>query len=182
MFYLGYMSNWGLTQVYYGDGKGKTTAALGLAMRSIGCGKKVAIIFFDKGGDNYNERKILDRIGVDYFSYGRDRRISSTEFDFSVLEEDRKMAQESMAKLRDIQGDYDLIILDEVLNVIRLNMMKTLELSDYLDNEKPQDLEVVITGRGLPDDIAQRADLITEMKMEKHYFEQEIPPRNGIEY
>lgn len=174
--------NWGMTQVYYGDGKGKTTAALGLALRAVGSGKKVAIIFFDKGGDNYHERKMLNQLGVDYISYGRNRRYPNNKFDFSVIADDLEMARKSMDKLQEIHHDYDLIVLDEVLNAIRLKMMTVSNLADYLDKSKPKFLELVMTGRGLPTEIAQRADLISEIKMEKHYFEKKIPPRAGVEY
>jgi cob(I)alamin adenosyltransferase len=175
-------SNWGMTQVYYGDGKGKTTAALGLALRAVGSGHRVAVIFFDKGGDNYHERKVLADIGVDYFSYGRNRRYPNNKFDFSVIDSDREMAKQSMDKLREIDHDYDLIVLDEVLNAIRLKMMSVSDLTTYLDSGKPKTLELVLTGRGLPEEIAQRADLISEMKMAKHYFEKQVPPREGIEF
>lgn len=171
-----------MIQIYYGDGKGKTTASLGLAVRALGSGQKVAIIFFDKGGENYNERKILDKLGISYFSYGRDRRLESGRFDFSLKHEDLEMAQKSMAKLKEIHHDYDLIILDEVLNAVRLKMMSLEELLNYLDNSKPQNLELVLTGRGLWPEISERADLVTEMKMIKHYFQKNLPARAGIEY
>ncbi|NCN07577.1 cob(I)yrinic acid a,c-diamide adenosyltransferase [Candidatus Falkowbacteria bacterium] len=171
-----------MIQVYYGDGKGKTTASLGLVLRAKGFGSKVAIIFFDKGGDNYNERKILEDLGIDYFSFGRDRRSSDGRFDFSLESEDLDMAQQSMAKLLDIQHNYDLIVLDEVLNAVRLKMLPLVDLLDYLDNSLPQDLELILTGRGLWPEIEARADLITEMRMVKHYFEQKVPARAGIEF
>jgi len=171
-----------MIQVYYGDGKGKTTASLGLAIRALGSGKKVAIIFFDKGGTNYNERKILDKLGITYFSYGRDRRLENGRFDFSLKPEDLEMAQKSMAKLKEIHHNYDLIILDEVLNAVRLKMMPLEALLDYLDDKKPKDLELVLTGRGLWPEISERADLVTEMKMVKHYFEKQTPARAGIEF
>ncbi len=171
-----------MIQVYYGDGKGKTTASLGLAMRAKGHGQKVAIIFFDKGGDNYNERKVLEKIGIDYFSYGRDRRSSDGQFDFSLKDEDLAMAQSSMSKLIEIQDHYDLIILDEVLNAIRLKMLPLPEMLNYLDALKPPALELILTGRGIWPEIVERADLVTEMKMIKHYFEQKKPARPGIEF
>lgn len=171
-----------MIQVYYGDGKGKTTASLGLAVRAKGYNQKVAIIFFDKGGENYNERKILNQLGIDYFSFGRDRRLANGRFDFSLKDEDLVMAQTSMSKLKEIHHDYDLIILDEVLNVVRLKMMPLAELLDYLDNLLPKGLELVLTGRGIWPEIEERADLISEIKMIKHYFQKEVPARPGIEF
>lgn len=123
-----------MIQIYFGDGKGKTTAALGLsAIRAFGNGKRVAIIFFDKGGHDYNERKVLEKLGIDYFFFGRDRRLIEGIFDFSLKNEDLLMAKKSMAKLREIHNDYDLVVLDEVLNAIRLKMMPLEELVGYLD-------------------------------------------------
>jgi cob(I)alamin adenosyltransferase len=171
----------GMVQVYYGDGKGKTTAALGQGIRAFGNGKRVAFIYFDKGGDNYNERIVLEKLAIPYFSYGRDRRSSDGSFDFSLRQEDIDMATQSMAKLREIGDQFDLIVLDEVLNAIRLQMMATDDLLKYL-NSKPEQLEIILTGRGLPPEIAQRADLITEVKLEKHYFEKGVGAREGIEY
>lgn len=171
-----------MIQIYFGDGKGKTTAALGLAIRALGSGQRVAIIFFDKGGEDYNERKILEKLGIDYFSFGRDRRLIEGIFDFSLKAEDLAMAKKSLAKLREIHNHYDLIVLDEVLNAIRLKMMTLQELLDYLDKELPKNLELVLTGRGRFAELEERADLISEMKLIKHYFQKNIPAREGIEY
>ncbi|OGY44643.1 MAG: hypothetical protein A3B89_04125 [Candidatus Buchananbacteria bacterium RIFCSPHIGHO2_02_FULL_40_13] len=171
-----------MIQIYFGDGKGKTTAALGLSMRAFGHGQKVAIIFFDKGGNDYNERRVLEKLGIDYFSFGRDRRLIEGIFDFSLKYQDLEMAQKSMAKLREIHNDYDLIVLDEVLNAVRLQMMPLQGLLDYLDKELPKNLELVLTGRGQFAELEERADLVSEMKMIKHYFQKNLPARKGIEY
>ena len=151
-------------------------------MRAFGNGKKVAIIFFDKGGQDYNERKVLEKLGIDYFSFGRDRRLIEGIFDFSLKYQDLEMAQKSMAKLREIHNDYDLIVLDEVLNAVRLQMMPLQGLLDYLDKELPKNLELVLTGRGQFAELEERADLVSEMKMIKHYFQKNLPARKGIEY
>ena len=171
-----------MIQIYFGDGKGKTTAALGLAMRAFGQGQKVAIIFFDKGGHDYNERKVLEKLGIDYFSFGRDRRLIEGIFDFSLKNEDLLMAEKSLAKLKEIHNNYDLIVLDEVLNAIRLKMMPLAELVGYLDKELPKNLELVLTGRGRFAELEERADLVSEMRMIKHYFQKNLPAREGIEY
>src|SRR3989344_1467693 len=171
-----------MIQIYFGDGKGKTTAALGLAMRAFGQGQKVAIIFFDKGGHDYNERKVLEKLGIDYFSFGRDRRLIEGIFDFSLKNEDLLMAEKSLAKLKEIHNNYDLIVLDEVLNAIRLKMMPLAELVGYVDKELPKNLELVLTGRGRFAELEERADLVSEMRMIKHYFQKNLPARKGIEY
>lgn len=175
-------TDFGLIQIYYGEGKGKTTAALGQVIRSHGNGKKVALMYFDKGGDDYNERRVLESCGISYFAFGRNRRRQNGTFDFSITQEDCDMAQEAMTTLRAIHNQYDLIVLDEVLNVIRLNMMSVDDLVSYLDTEKPQTLELILTGQGLPDALKERADLITEMKLHKHYMYAGVPAREGIEW
>lgn len=179
----------GQIQVYYGDGKGKTTAALGQALRAFGAGKKVALIYFDKGGSHYNERSVLDTLKIPYYVFGRDRIDAEGKFDFSVIDEDIKMAVDAMELLNNIQGDFDLIVLDEVLNAIKLKMMDVGVLEKYLtprpgseQAQKPQNLEVILTGRGLPAEIEAIADLITEMKLVKHYFYKGVGSREGIEW
>lgn len=172
----------GQIQVYYGDGKGKTTAALGQALRAFGAGKKVALIYFDKGGSHYNERSVLDILKIPYFVFGRDRIDAEGKFDFSVIDEDLKMAADAMEKLKRIDKEFDLIVLDEVLNAIKLEMMDVNVLTEYLDTQKPQNLEIILTGRGLPPEIEERADLITEMKLVKHYFYKGVGSREGIEW
>jgi len=175
-------THFGKIQIYHGQGKGKTTAALGQAIRAFGNDKKVAFIYFDKGGDDYNERKVLDKLGIPYFSFGRNRRRENGTFDFSMTPDDLTMAQQSMAMLDKIDEDFDLIVLDEVLNAIRLNMMGVKDLTDYLTTRKPQNLELIITGQGLPDEIKEKADLITEMRLDKHYMYSGTPAREGIEW
>lgn len=171
----------GQVQVYYGDGKGKTTAALGQALRAFGAGKKVALIYFDKGGSHYNERSVLNTLGIPYFVFGRDRIDSAGKFDFSVTQMDTQMAADAMEQLKKIDKEFDLIVLDEVLNAIKLKMMNVGVLEKYL-TQKPQNLEVILTGRGLPPEIEQLADLITEMKLVKHYFYKGVGSREGIEW
>lgn len=172
----------GQIQVYYGDGKGKTTASIGQMIRAHGNGKRVAMIYFDKGGTHYNERHVFDMCAISYFVFGRDRIDSAGKFDFSIIDEDIKMAADAMEQLKKVQGEYDLIVLDEVLNAIKLKMMDVNVLAEYLDNQKPKNLELILTGRGLPPEIEQRADLITEMKLIKHYFYKGVGSREGIEW
>ena len=171
-----------MLQIYTGNGKGKTTAALGQAIRAFGNGKKVAFIYFDKGGDNYNERRVLEKLEIPYFSFGRERRRPNGTFDFSFTPEDEKMAADSMQQLRKIQNNYDLIVLDEILNAIRLNMMTLESFVEYLKNEKPEKLELIATGQGLPKELEEIADLVTEMKLVKHYMYNGVPAREGIEW
>jgi cob(I)alamin adenosyltransferase len=173
----------GKIQIYTGDGKGKTTAGLGLALRARGRGKKVAIVFFDKGGDNYGERKLLKNIGVDWFAFGLDRIDPQTNrFRFGINEADLREAEKGLEKVRALyEADYDLLILDEFNTSIGTGLI-TLESALALVNTKPERLELVLTGRNAPTEIIERADLVTEMKLVKHYFYQGTPARLGIEF
>jgi len=169
----------GLIQVYTGDGKGKTTAALGLALRAAGRNMKVLIVQFMKKWD-YGELHsvelipniILETFGTKEFIYkGKAKKIDYEEakkaFSFGI---------EGMQS-----GDYDMIIFDE------LNMALYYELLDLKEviqeiKEKPDKVEVVITGRKAPQEIIEIADLVTEMKEIKHPYQKGIEARKGIEY
>ena len=175
----------GKIHVYTGYGKGKTTAALGLAIRALGREKKVAIVYFDKGGLNYGERQILDKLtdGISYHVTGRDRIDTKTgKFIFGVEEMDKQEALKALRIINDLfKETLDLLILDEVNNAVNLGMLGIEELARLVDN-KPQNLELVLTGRDAHPRILERADLVTEMKLIKHYFYQGVSAREGIEY
>jgi len=174
-----------MLHIYYGDGKGKTTASVGLAVRATGAGLATSIHFFDKGGNNYAERAGLQQLGIGVHVSGRDRIDAAGRFDFSILPEDRQMALDGLAvAAAEIQKlPKGLVVLDEALNCIRLKMLTEQEVLDAVAPAiGSAELDVVLTGRGLPDEIAERADLITEMKLRKHYFEIGQQSRSGIEY
>jgi len=173
----------GYIHIYTGDGKGKSTAALGLAIRAFGAGKKVAIVYFDKGGQNYNERKILDKLGIEYHVTGLDRINPETkEFRFGVLPKDKVEAERGLEIVEELfKKDFGLIILDELNLATSLGMLKISKVLALIDS-KPEKLELVITGRNADKEILDRADLITEMKLIKHYFDKGVEAREGIEY
>lgn len=178
--------NLGKIHVYTGYGKGKTTAALGLAIRACGRGKKVAIIFFDKGGLNYGEREIFDQLKdkIEYYVTGRNRIDQKTNrFIFGVEEIDKQEAQKALRIITDLFKNevLDLLILDEINNAINLRMVGLDEFLKILDN-KPKYLELVLTGRDAHPRILERADLVTEMKLVKHYYYKGTSAREGIEY
>ena len=179
-------TKWGKIQVYTGNGKGKTTASLGLAIRAAGRNKKVAIIYFDKGGDNYGERKILDRLKgeMDYFVFGRNRIDPVTnKFEFGVKEIDKEEGQKALAKAKELltKQTYDLIILDEVNSSLALGIFELEDLLAILEF-KTENTELVLTGRDAHAEILARADLVTEMTLVKHYFYSGVSAREGIEY
>jgi len=176
--------NFGQIQVYTGTGKGKTTAALGLAMRARGSGARVAIIFFDKGGNDYNERKILAQIGVDYWVTGEPRFNARTKkFRFGVNKLDRNQGRHGLDILQKIFTDkeYDLVILDEINSSIALGIIEEQYFLEIL-KQKPKNMELILTGRNASQKILAQADLVTEMKMKKHYYTRGVTARPGIEY
>lgn len=175
----------GKIQVYTGDGKGKTTAALGLAMRAIGNGYKVGIIFFDKGGSYYGERKILDLLadqGLQYKVFGLSRMTEGKGFRFKNEEGDLAEAQKALEQAKSwMNSDLDLLILDEINTTVKTGLLK-LENILELVSHKRKNLELILTGRYCPPEILEKADLVTEMKPVKHYISKGLGARPGIEY
>ncbi|MFQ6068148.1 MAG: cob(I)yrinic acid a,c-diamide adenosyltransferase [Candidatus Bathyarchaeia archaeon] len=170
----------GLVQVYTGDGKGKTSAALGLTLRAVGRGLKVYIIQFIKGGFDYGElHPIKHFTNVKIKAFGSGRFITETP----PKKEDIKFAKEALELAKKVvtSGEYDIIILDEIN--VALNL-KLIEIDDVvkLTKNKPKHVELVLTGRYAPQEIIEVADLVTEMKEIKHPFQKGVPPRKGIEY
>ena len=181
------MSDFGKIQIYTGYGKGKTTAGLGLVIRALGRGKKVAIVYFDKGGNHYGERNILDKLAGDNFSYhvtGAPRFDPEAKtFRFGVEEQDINEALRGLRLVKDFfQANHlDLLVLDEINSTITLGMLKLEDVLELLAT-KPAKLELVLTGRDCAQALLDIADLVTEMKMIKHYFYQGQEAREGIEY
>lgn len=175
----------GKIHIYTGDGKGKTTASLGLAVRAIGHGLKVGIIYFDKGGDYYGERKILDSLkdqGLHYMAFGEPRMTENKGFRFKNNTEDLQQAKLAIDQVVTwMQQDFNLLILDEINTTVKTEL---LDINDILHviNQKPPTLELILTGRYCPDKVMERADLITEMKPLKHYISTGLPARKGIEF
>ena len=174
---------WGLIQIFTGDGKGKTTAALGEVMRCVGAGKRAAVLFFDKGGRRYSERAALDRLGVDWWAFGRDRRLQNGSFDFSVTDQDRTEAACGLDKLSQLleSKQYDLIVLDELNTTTSLGVLKVGQVLQTLD-ARSDTTELVLTGRNAPQEFLDRADLISEIQNKKHYMSSGVPARVGLDY
>ncbi|MBI4435527.1 cob(I)yrinic acid a,c-diamide adenosyltransferase [Candidatus Uhrbacteria bacterium] len=174
----------GLIQLFTGNGKGKTTAALGEVMRVVGAGKRAAVIFFDKGGEHYMERAVLEKLGVPWFAFGRDRIDPVTgRFDFTITDEDRRLGVEGLAKAKAlVESDiYDLLVLDEVNSSTDLGILRTEDVLVLLDT-KPDRTELVLTGRNAPQAFLDRAHLVTEMRLRKHYFYSGVKAREGLDY
>lgn len=177
------MSKLGLIQVYTGDGKGKTTAAIGLASRALGHGLKVCYINFHKGehkDEHYGEIKLLKQLGIDMY------RFAEKHPHFYKNEPAEKIRQECLTALKFIeeilkQKKYALLILDEILISVRDKFISEEELLELL-NKKPENLEIVLTGRSATEKIIEKADLVSEIKKIKHPFDIGMKRRKGIEY
>ena len=168
----------GYIQVYTGDGKGKTTAALGLALRAAGAGFKVYIGQFMKKG-SYSEleslRKLKSNIKIEQF--GKQRFVSQ-----KITKEDKILAQEGLGKAKRIieSGKYNLIILDEVNVALSYGLLEENEVIEII-KYRPKGQEVVLTGRNASRQVIGMADLVTEMREIKHYFSKRVKARAGIE-
>ncbi|MCJ7515928.1 MAG: cob(I)yrinic acid a,c-diamide adenosyltransferase [Dehalococcoidia bacterium] len=167
----------GLVHVYTGDGKGKTTAALGLAMRAAGQGMKVAFIQFLKG------EPCGEHLFVKQYRPFEIVQISIGDSFKKSKEQLRQEARQTLAyaKQEILSKKYDLVVLDEIFVAISQGLITVKQVQELLDS-KPASVELVLTGRNAPPEIAQRADLVTEMLMIKHPFTQGTSARRGIEY
>lgn len=169
----------GYIQVYTGDGKGKTTAALGLAVRALGAGKKVFFAQFVKGRI-YSEIEAVNRYLPDITvrQYGLDCFIfrNPTEQDVDAA---RKGFKEVSAIIQ--SGEYEVVVLDEANIALFYHLFTAEELIDVLQS-RPDNVEIIITGRYAPAEIINIADLVTEMKEVKHYYQKGIKARKGIEF
>jgi cob(I)alamin adenosyltransferase len=178
---------WGMIHVYTGGGKGKTTAALGLAIRAAAVGKRVAWVAFDKGGeDHYSERSLIrERIPeIELHVTGLDRiDPASGKFRFGVTPEDVKEGDRGLNIVRRLmaEGTWDLLVLDEANISTRLGILDENEVLDTIRN-KPATMELVLTGRDAPDSFLKLADLVTEMRPAKHYYQQGIAARKGLDF
>ena len=173
----------GYIQIYTGDGKGKTTASLGLALRAIGHGWKVLIIQFTKGdqGTNYGEIASATRLmpNLEVAQFGMDRVVYSHNISIEDYKESRRGWE--FAKEAIFSGKYQLIIMDEINICTDLGMIKVSEVKEVLRN-KPESLEIVLTGRRAHPELIAMAHLVTEMQPIKHYFDMGVMARQGIEY
>ena len=177
----------GLIQIFTGDGKGKTTAALGTAMRALARGWRVAFVYFDKGGSHYAERDILaSRFSdlVTVYATGLDRIDPETgKFRFGVTDADRAEAARGLCAVRDLfaRAEHRLVILDEINSTTSLGMLEESDVLDALAS-KPQDVEVILTGRHCPESFKNIADLVSDIRIVKHYFYQGVPARDGLDF
>jgi cob(I)alamin adenosyltransferase len=184
----------GLIHVYTGDGKGKTTAALGLALRAAGCGLCTYVCQFLKGQE-YGELEAVrwlaagapdgsQRPPITIERFGRPTFVHvSADGSNTADEEDVRLARAGLDAARRAMagGRYDLVVLDEINVALYFRLLTVQEVLEVIDN-KPEGLELVLTGRRVPDEILARADYVTEMREVRHPYQQGIKARKGIEF
>jgi cob(I)alamin adenosyltransferase len=172
------MDEQGFIHVYTGSGKGKTTAAIGLALRAAGAGKKVFIAQFIKGLP-YAEMDILAQVpNVKLKQYGRGCFITK-----KPEQEDIEAAEQGWREVSEMifKNLYDVIILDEICVALYFHLLKVKDVVSVL-KQKPYGMEIVLTGRYAPSELIELADLVTEMQEIKHYYHKGVKARKGIEY
>lgn len=170
----------GCIQVYTGNGKGKTTAALGLSFRAAGRGLMVYFIQFMKGGGPYGEHAAAERLApnITMVQSGREgwvNRDNPAPEDIRLAKLALQTAMESM-----LSGAYDLVVLDEVNGAVSFGLLAVDDVLELL-SRKPHNVELILTGRNADERIIEAADLVTEMREIKHYYKTGIPARVGIE-
>lgn len=178
----------GLVIVYTGDGKGKTSAALGCAMRALGHGWRVLIIQFFKGDWPvvYGELELAKKLYPQFEVLQLGKGFVKIMGDKKPFDEHLEAAQAalSLTRQRMRSGNYDLIILDEINYALGTMDFKLVELADVLEliKEKPPEMHLILTGRNAPAEIVEAADLVTEMREIKHPMKKGIPAQQGIDY
>jgi cob(I)alamin adenosyltransferase len=173
----------GLVHVYTGPGKGKTSAAFGLALRALGRGMSVLVVQFLKGGGSLSgEAEILSGLpGAELVRFTEQRHpLFCKDCDMEKLK-DSIGAGFSLAASKVMSGAYDVVVLDEVNNCMREGWLDPAAVMRLIES-KPEGVELVLTGRGCPDEVIGMADYVTEMKLVKHPAERGVKARRGVEY
>ena len=170
----------GYVQVYTGNGKGKTTAALGLAFRGMGCGLKTYIGQFMKG-QHYSELDAA-KMMLDYITIEQYGKKNFTQVKNHPDTENVRIARAGLAKARTamLSGMFDIIVLDEIITAHFFHLITLDEMLELIES-KPDGVELVFTGRYAPPELIEAADLVTEMVEVKHYFQNKVASRDGIE-
>ncbi len=169
----------GHVQVYTGDGKGKTTASLGLALRAVGRGLKVCMFQFIKGGGRYAEQLAAEKLApqLTIIQSGRPGWVNTKD-----ITEDRRVAQEAFARAGELltSGEFDIFICDEINGAVAFGLIDVDQVLELISS-KPAQTELVLTGRNAHERVIEAADLVTEMREIKHYYTAGVPARTGIE-
>jgi len=171
----------GLIEVYIGDGKGKTSAVIGIVCRAKGHNLKVCYIYFHKNPEKwgYGEFKILKKIGVDIFGFAKEH----SHFEKVEKEKLREECLKGIEFIKKIYKEkkYDIVVCDEILISLRDGFLKEEEIIEIME-EKPENIELILTGRYITEKIIEKADLVSEIKKIKHPYDKGIKARKGIEF
>ena len=175
------MGNRGYTHIYTGDGKGKTTAALGLCFRAAGHGMRSMIIQFMKGQET-GEINAAGMTGglITIEQYGSPKLLLDNRPD--IFQEHRTGAMKGYNRAMELlkKDEFRIVVLDEILSLLNFKLME-LNMITELIRVKPEHVELILTGRGAPDELVRLADLVTEMREIKHYYSEGVKARKGIE-
>ncbi|MDO9556325.1 MAG: cob(I)yrinic acid a,c-diamide adenosyltransferase [Coriobacteriia bacterium] len=170
----------GRVQVYTGEGKGKTTAGVGLCVRAVGAGLRVFFVQFVKGGRRSSELDVLERAGIEVVRPARAWTgllgPGPTDEDYRSVAEAWEVSEAAIAS-----GEYDVVMLDEINVALAHELLQLPPVLKALQS-RPLHVEVVLTGRGAPEGLAEVADLVTEMVPRKHYYDAGVNARLGIEF
>ncbi len=175
----------GKVQVYTGNGKGKTTAAIGLTTRALGHGKKVLFVSLMKGpAYTYGEERTFDALQKAGFpivhkKFGTDYFVDPNNPDEKSIEEAKKGLQFVLDMME--KEHFDIVVVDEINVAVKFGLLSIDDVKSLI-KAKPEDTELILTGRYAPDEVKEMADLVTEMCEVKHYFHAGVPAREGIEY
>lgn len=173
----------GLVIVYTGKGKGKTTAALGMALRAVGYDHKVCMIQFIKGSWHYGEMTSSKRLEPEFELTAIGKGFVGIIDDKSPIEDHKKIAQEALKVAQEKINSkmYNIVILDEINYAINLGLVSLKDVMDVISN-RPDDVNLVLTGNHAKDEIIEKADLVTEMREIKHPFKSGIKAKKGIDF
>ncbi|GAB4331817.1 MAG: cob(I)yrinic acid a,c-diamide adenosyltransferase [Calditrichia bacterium] len=172
----------GLVIVYTGNGKGKTTAALGMALRAVGYDWKILMVQFIKGDWVYGELESYQKLAPNFELYRMGKGFVRILGDKKPIEDHVKAAEEALAFVKEnLNKQYDLIILDEINVALREQLVKIENVLELV-KDKPKHLHLVFTGRNAPEELIEAADLVTEMKEIKHPYQKGILAQPGVDY
>jgi cob(I)alamin adenosyltransferase len=170
----------GLIEIFTGNGKGKTSAALGVVLRASGHGLRTHIVYFMKGNYPYGEQKVLPQLpNVSFTTFGQEEFVDPA----NVKPEEREQAKQALkeAQRAIFSGEYDLVVLDEVNVAVAWKLVDLEEVIEIVE-KKPENVELILTGRYAGEKLIELADLVTEMVEVKHPYRKGITSRRGIDY
>ena len=170
----------GLVEIFTGNGKGKTSAALGVVLRALGHGLRVHIVYFMKGDYPYGEQNVLSKLpNISFVTFGHEDFVDPA----NVKPEEREQARQALkeAQTAVLSGEHDLIVLDEVNVAVAWKLVELEGVVELIKN-KPENVELILTGRYANEKLIELADLVTEMTEVKHPYREGITSRRGIDY